>query len=49
MNKVKVWINFVNIEKKVIKKVKNKVSYIVKIERQGDKVGFNNGYGIYNS
>ena len=42
-----VWeINFVNIEMKVRKKVRDKVLYIVKMERQGDKGGLilNMGY-----
>ena len=39
VNKVKVWINFVNIEIKVLKKVRNKVSYIVKMKSQGDNGG----------
>ena len=39
-------IKFVNIEIKVLKKVRNKVFYIVKMKSQGDKGGFipNMGY-----
>ena len=37
---------YISIEMKVLKKVRNKVSYIVKMERQGDKGGLimNMGY-----
>ena len=40
---LKAWRNkfckYISIEMKLLKKVRNKVSYIVKMERQGDKGG----------